>query len=301
MEKFGILKTVNRFIKLKKRGVNYIGLCPFHNEKTPSFYVHPVKNIFKCFGCGKGGDSIDFLMAHQSLSFSGSVQWLNDLNGTNYTPTEANEIRKYVADPDYLSVNIDTSGTGILKDFIISHGFGVEEIFDRYKVSSLDNGWCVFWYVDIKGKIRSGKYMKYLKDGHRDKSQQPSWEHKRRDYKGELYPNFNFVQCFFGEYLLSEDLRKPIAIVESEKTAIIASIFIDRYIWIACGSKNGLTQSKCEVLANRSVTLFPDLGAYDLWALKAKEFNFNISDHLEKIATDEQRESGYDLADFLIY
>ena len=49
--------VVGSFVELRKRGVNYIGLCPFHNEKTPSFNVNPAKGIFKCFGCGEGGDA----------------------------------------------------------------------------------------------------------------------------------------------------------------------------------------------------------------------------------------------------
>jgi DNA primase len=55
-----ILDVVQDFVTLKKRGVNFLGLCPFHNEKTPSFTVSPSKGIFKCFGCGKGGNSVSF-------------------------------------------------------------------------------------------------------------------------------------------------------------------------------------------------------------------------------------------------
>jgi DNA primase len=58
-----IVDVVQDFVNLKKRGVNYIGLCPFHNEKTPSFTVSPSKGIFKCFGCGKGGNPVNFIMA----------------------------------------------------------------------------------------------------------------------------------------------------------------------------------------------------------------------------------------------
>jgi DNA primase len=56
-----IEEVVGEFVTLKKRGTNYIGLCPFHDEKTPSFNVNPVRNIFKCFGCGKAGDSAVFI------------------------------------------------------------------------------------------------------------------------------------------------------------------------------------------------------------------------------------------------
>ena len=60
-----IEEVVGDFVTLKKRGVNLIGLCPFHNEKTPSFTVSPAKNLCKCFGCGKGGNPVHFIMEHE--------------------------------------------------------------------------------------------------------------------------------------------------------------------------------------------------------------------------------------------
>ncbi len=67
---------VQEFVSLKRRGVNYLGLCPFHNEKTPSFTVSPAKGIFKCFGCGKGGNAVNFIMEHEHLSYPESLRWL---------------------------------------------------------------------------------------------------------------------------------------------------------------------------------------------------------------------------------
>lgn len=67
---------VGEFVGLKRRGVNMIGLCPFHGEKTPSFNVSPSRNIYKCFGCGKGGDAITFLKEHENMSFEDSVRWI---------------------------------------------------------------------------------------------------------------------------------------------------------------------------------------------------------------------------------
>ena len=68
--------VVGDFVTLKKRGQNYIGLCPFHNERTPSFNVSPAKNIYKCFGCGKAGDAITFLKEHEQLSYRESLEFL---------------------------------------------------------------------------------------------------------------------------------------------------------------------------------------------------------------------------------
>ncbi|MBR4391914.1 MAG: DNA primase [Bacteroidales bacterium] len=71
-----IEEVVGEFVSLKKRGANYIGLCPFHNEKTGSFNVNPARNIFKCFGCGKGGDSAKFLMEHEHITYPEALRYL---------------------------------------------------------------------------------------------------------------------------------------------------------------------------------------------------------------------------------
>ena len=71
-----ISDVVSEFVTLKKRGVNQLGLCPFHNEKTPSFTVSPAKGIFKCFGCGKGGNSVNFVMELEQLSYPDALRWL---------------------------------------------------------------------------------------------------------------------------------------------------------------------------------------------------------------------------------
>ncbi len=71
-----ITDVVSEFVSLKRRGVNMLGLCPFHNEKTPSFTVSPAKGIFKCFGCGKGGNAVNFIMEHEHLSYPEALRWL---------------------------------------------------------------------------------------------------------------------------------------------------------------------------------------------------------------------------------
>lgn len=71
-----ILDVVGEFVKLKKRGTSYLGLCPFHGEKSPSFTVSPAKEIYKCFGCGKSGNSITFLMEHEKYSYIEAMRWL---------------------------------------------------------------------------------------------------------------------------------------------------------------------------------------------------------------------------------
>ena len=76
LSRIDIVEIVGGFVKLKKRGSNYLGLCPFHNEKSPSFTVSPAKEIYKCFGCGRSGNSISFLMEHEKYSYVESLRWL---------------------------------------------------------------------------------------------------------------------------------------------------------------------------------------------------------------------------------
>lgn len=76
LSRIDIIEIVGGFVKLKKRGTNYLGLCPFHNEKSPSFTVSPAKEIYKCFGCGRSGNTISFLMEHEKYSYAEALRWL---------------------------------------------------------------------------------------------------------------------------------------------------------------------------------------------------------------------------------
>jgi hypothetical protein len=107
----------------------------------------------------------------------------------------------------------------------------------------------------------------------------------------------------FGEHLLI-DKTKPVAIVESEKTAIIASQYLPQFIWVAVGSLSNLNAEKCSILKGRIVILFPDLNGFDKWSSKAKELSqlaiFTVSDLLERKTTEAEKKQGFDLADYLI-
>ena len=83
-----IIDIVGSFVKLKKRGTNYLGICPFHNERTPSFTVSPAKEIYKCFGCGKSGNSIGFLMELEKFSYVEALRWLANKYNVEIEETE---------------------------------------------------------------------------------------------------------------------------------------------------------------------------------------------------------------------
>lgn len=177
----------------------------------------------------------------------------------------------------------------------------VERAMDAYRVGvdNSNSNWMIFWQFDQDNRIRSGKMIRYDTNGHRSKEHQSTWYHKKHIVGKPVFPDFNLKQCLFGEHLIGI-VKKPIAIVESEKTAVIASLFLDGYLWLACGGKSQLTAEKLAILKNRDVTLFPDLGGYEEWRIKAKEFVFKVSDHIERIATDADKEKGLDLADYLL-
>src|SRR5882762_1722567 len=86
-----IIDVVSEFVKLKKRGANYLGLCPFHNEKSPSFTVSPSKEIYKCFGCGRSGNSISFIMEHEKYSYVEALKWLANRYGIEIEETFATD------------------------------------------------------------------------------------------------------------------------------------------------------------------------------------------------------------------
>ena len=180
--------------------------------------------------------------------------------------------------------------------------FGTEVaagLIDKYNIGTSKrwNGANIFWQKDIKGNIRTGKIMLYNPNSGK-RTKYIDWVHN-------VIKQSEFVleQCLFGEHLL-ENETMPIAIVESEKTAIISSIYLPQFIWVATGSLQNLTKERCRVLRGRIVALFPDLKGLDKWNIKAKELSylatFTVSTLLERKATEQEKEEGLDLADYLI-
>ncbi|RYZ59702.1 MAG: DNA primase, partial [Chitinophagaceae bacterium] len=94
LSRLDIIEVVGTFVKLKKRGANYLGNCPFHNERTPSFTVSPSKEIFKCFGCGKSGNTVSFLMEHEKLTYAEALRWLAARYNVEVEETETSPEQK---------------------------------------------------------------------------------------------------------------------------------------------------------------------------------------------------------------
>lgn len=180
------------------------------------------------------------------------------------------------------------------------------ELFQKYQVGTANyycSGCTIYWQVDDSEKVRSGKIMLYDRvTGKRIKKpyNHITWVHSI------LYDNYNLKQCFFGEHLMQSNTTLPIAIVESEKSALIASCYLPQYLFLASGGKHGcFSAENYEKFVGRKVVLFPDLGAIELWEKKAEQMRelgieVVVFDFLERNATPEQIREGYDIADFLL-
>lgn len=91
-----IMDVVSDFVTLRKRGVNYVGLCPFHSDKTPSFYVSPAKGLCKCFACGKGGNAVHFIMEHEQMSYPEALKYLAKKYNIEIKERELSDEEKFV-------------------------------------------------------------------------------------------------------------------------------------------------------------------------------------------------------------
>lgn len=142
-----IIDVVGEFVKLKKRGTNYIGNCPFHNEKSPSFTVSPAKELYKCFGCGKSGNTITFVMEHEKLTYVDALRWLAGRYNIEIEETQVSEAQKLqfaVADSLYVINSFATKffdtqlfdtqdGQAIAMSYLKERGFR-EEIIKKFQI-----------------------------------------------------------------------------------------------------------------------------------------------------------------------
>ena len=185
----------------------------------------------------------------------------------------------------------------------------IQYIVESYALGATKNQEVIFWQIDNKSVVRTGKIMQYdALTGKRIKHESGAinWVHNKLKKSGALPDDFNLQQCFFGEHLLDLRPEATVCIVESEKSALIAAAIFKDVLWLAAGNINGITVDKCKVLSNRTVILYPDLGAYDKWLTKACEIKFqcncniSVSELLEKEATPFAKANGMDIADFMI-
>lgn len=261
---------------------NHESSCGYHY--TPKEYYKDHKNIEKQFN-------------HTSFQIKGR----NEVNKKLcYIPTDylINSL-SYHNDLCRFIINLFSSKNNVQAHLI-------EMLMTNYFLGSTKNQCVIFWQVDNKQRIRTGKIMRYDPiTGHRIKNDKGgiNWVHCIMK-KQKLLPNeWELTQCLFGEHLLSKYPGKVVALTESEKSAIICSLIYPEYIWLATGGKSQLSHNKLKVLQDRNVIMFPDVDGYEYWLKRSKEMHYckvYVSSVLEKYATPKEREEKIDIADWLI-
>ena len=142
-----IVDVVSEFVTLRKRGVNYVGLCPFHDDKTPSFYVSPAKGVCKCFSCGAGGSAVHFIMRHEQITYPEALRWLaakynieiQERELTDDEKREASEresmfiVNEWAKDYFRDIMNNDVDGQAIGKQYFRSRGIR-DDIMQKFQL-----------------------------------------------------------------------------------------------------------------------------------------------------------------------
>jgi hypothetical protein len=178
----------------------------------------------------------------------------------------------------------------------------IQAVLEMYLVGTFEDYTC-FPSIDRLTRVCRAKLIKFNRatgkrlKGKYDTSSLPA--------KLKLKKDFNYKQIFFGEHLLPKYPDKPIAVVESEKTAIIAHLCFPEFVWLGSNSKPWLNATRLKRVGQRQIILYPDADGFDLWQTVATDarrqgLDVKVSNLIENHATAEQKANGYDLADYLI-
>ena len=293
---------------LRRSGNKYKTLCPWHSDRSlGSFVVYPQNNSCACFSCGHGGSVIDYYMAEKNVDFKTActelqAAYIDSSEGATRTPQ-----REY-HEPETLHIRLEMVRTTIaayerntLLQYLstIYPPADVVRTAHEYLVGTRRDGSAIFWYKSYgENSARTAKIIRYLPDGHRDKSRGATWLHalftpyEKTDRQGNvLYtspPRLDIAKwstdpihtadgrdtqwkarcTLFGEHLLHDPARAdlPVCIVESEKSALICALHEPRFLWLATGGKKFLREDRLAALQlqHRQVILVPDRDAlYD--------------------------------------
>lgn len=222
LETANIQDIVGEFVSLKKKGVNYIGNCPFHNEKTPSFIVSPSKGIYKCFGCGAGGNVIKFIQEHEKLSYPQAIKYVGRQSGVNVpeqkqTPEQKEEADKregyFIVNKLALEFFQKQLADSEALHYMQSRGFGVDDL-KNFDIGYAPNSWTDFLtYATQKGYTPEQLHQAGLlgkKDGGR---------YYDRFVNRAIFPIKNItgnVVGFTGRVLGSSDMAKYLNTPETD-------------------------------------------------------------------------------------
>lgn len=323
---------------LKKCGnLTWTMPCPLHGGRSLGhFKVNERDNYAHCFSCGETVDAVDYLKRVHGMKFTEAMQYLGAKYGI---PVEGSEkyhpkpAKPYIAPPPlpiaYMQNSfIHESKANIGKDVLLTwlrslnwndeQRARLELMITLYAIGTyIDERWgtiyTMFWYINHLGKICTAKLMRYKPDGHRNKDKYSTdWLHSRLSIqRGGKFDEEKWAidkVVYFGNHLTQAYPNATINIVESEKTALICSIYlgnISQWLWIACGGKSNLTREKMLPLIEqgRTIILYPDKDGVEEWKKMAKDIKYDKLHVNEKFMRDNWRpEDGpkADIADVLI-
>lgn len=317
-----IVRVVGEYTTLHKKGVNYVGLCPLHDDRSiGSFSVDPRKNICSCWACGKTGlDPIAFLQAKEGYTYEQALKWLAK---QMHIDVEGNDIdikiepRKELPPLEMLLMNkalavepMRQREQDVLVRWLRSLGWDdkqrqrIDKVLKDYAVGLYalrGDSYTVFWQADESGNLRSGKLMAYKPDGHRDKEKHPRFVHKQFAYDADKY---EYRATLFGMHLLNRYPGQTVNIVESEKTAIIMSIAYGT-LWMATGGMQNLRREILQPIIEqkRDIILYPDRDGQEQWTQRMDLINYSrmgINNDVMRKCWREADGAKADIADIIV-
>ncbi len=220
-----IEEVVGDFVTLKKRGVNMLGLCPFHNEKTPSFTVSPAKGIYKCFGCGKGGNAVNFIMDHEHFTYPEALKYLANKYSIEIEEEQPSAQQQEALDEKESLFNLTTfaqkyfeaclhneeEGKAIGMTYFKERGFS-SEIIRKFGLGYCLNSWDAF----TREALKNGYKKDYLEKTSLSKTRDQQWYDTFRGRVVFPIHNLSGRVLGFGARILVNDKKKPKYINSSE-------------------------------------------------------------------------------------
>jgi hypothetical protein len=218
----------------------------------------------------------------------------DDISSSRYVPPAPEEIKPLdFIDKDLMQATFNEFKSNVFFMWLVKM-FGIEKAYqlqEAYNIGTAKGGGIIFWQEDRKGNIRTGKVMYYHPNGKRIKERNSWFVHKK------IKDDFNYRQCFFGLHLTSPD--KPVALCESEKTAIIMSVFEPEYTWIASGGSEMINDERLLELP-RLDKVFADNGQFEKWERKTRAFLPEMDISVDNAVNNGILKEGDDILDLYL-
>lgn len=304
-EASNIKDVIGHFYTLRKHGLTYECLCPFHEDHhIGSFKVSETKNIYTCFSCGAHGGPVDFLMQHEKLQFPEAIAWLGnkyciEVEGSDKYHLPASkphapvpQLPTLILDyNEYVAPRRECEYTTFVKwlrqqNWSKEQQSNLSKAIAVYPVGGTRDGRVIFYQIDENGKCLTGHIMQYEPDGHRSKypngkPKGQTWIHSVLFNSGRVdFSEYDYKTTYYGMHLINTPGVTTVNLVESEKTALICSTYFGfdgKQVWLATTGLTKLNKERLKPLIDRGlyINLYPDLDAIDKWKDKAKEIKYD--------------------------